>query len=138
MVLVKELRDKAKERGVVGYSRMNKAELEKVLGIPKPSAYRSMRLSSLGLVKLTPEQEERLLAWKRADWTNLTAKITDKKRLPCGTKGKRQKQLNLPTVCRPTRKNTDTPLLASQFSDAQIKKAIDLKKKGKRINWREL
>lgn len=138
MVLAKDLKQKAKERGVVGYSKMNKAELEKALGIPKPSAYRSMRLSSLGLAKLTPEEEARLLAWKRADWTNLTAKLTDNVKLPCGTKGKKQKELHLPTVCRPTKKNSDTPLLASHFSRAQIEKAIEMKKRGERINWSKL
>lgn len=136
MVLVKDLKQKAKERGIVGYSKMNKAELEKALGIPKPSAYRSMRLASLGLVKLSPEEESRLKQWKNEKWVNLTAQITDKKKLPCGTKGKRQKQLNLPTVCRPTLGKHS--VLAKDVSKAQLEKAIEMKKRGERIIWSKL
>jgi hypothetical protein len=104
--------------------------------IQKPSAYRSMRF---GQKKSgNDETESRLLAWTLADWTNLTALLTDDQKLPCGKKGKKQLEMNLPTVCRPTRKNADTPLLAKDFSEAQIRKAIEIKKQGKRIDWNKL
>lgn len=139
MVLKEDLKKLAKTKGIKGYSSMNKAELEKSLGIPKPSAYRSMRLSSLGLVQPSKETEERLQRWKEERWLNLTSLLTDKKIEPCGRKGKKQKELDLPSVCRPTIKvNKDTPRLAQTFSREQIKKAIDLKKEGKRIMWNKL
>ena len=55
------------------------------------SAYDSMRLQ--GNVT-TPEAKADLIRWGRERWLNLTAKITDNKKLPCGTKGKKQKELN--------------------------------------------
>ena len=103
--------------------------------IQKPSAYRSMRF---GKKNGNAEMESRLLAWTLADWTNLTALLTDDQKLPCGKKGKKQQEMNLPTVCRPTRKNTDTPLLAKDFNEAQIRKAIEIKKQGQRIDWSKL
>jgi hypothetical protein len=106
----------------------------------KPSAYRSMKLAKLGLTKPTTKANRgALLDWTRQKWLNLTALLTDKKELACGTKGKKQKELGLPSVCRPSvRTNKKTPMLAKEFSNKQIKKAIELKKKGKRINWKEL
>jgi hypothetical protein len=69
----------------------------------------------------------------------LTAKITDNEKLPCGKRGKKQEALKLPTVCRPSKKKSEaTPSLASNFNETQIKKAIELKKKGQRINWKTL
>ena len=148
MITVAELRAKAREMKIRGFSTMNKVELEKALGIPKPSAYRAMRLSKLDLIKPSnpkgdavrrKETESKLKRWKEEDWVNLTAKITDGMELPCGTRGKQQDRLGLPTVCRPTKKQTkETPSLASNFSKAQIEKAIELKKKGQRINWKVL
>jgi len=109
-------------------------------GGEKPSAYRSMKLAKLGLTKPTTKANRgALLDWTRQKWLNLTALLTDKKELACGTKGKKQKELGLPSVCRPSvRTNKKTPMLAKEFSNKQIKKAIELKKKGKRINWSEL
>jgi hypothetical protein len=92
----------------------------------------------LGKKSENDETESRLLAWTLADWTNLTALLTDDRKLPCGKKGKKQQEMNLPTVCRPTRKNADTPLLAKDFNEAQIRKAIEIKKQGKRIDWGKL
>jgi hypothetical protein len=108
---------------------------EKVLKM-KPSAYKSMMLGQLGLTN--PEKKKDLLRWKKEKWINLTALITDNKKLPCGQKGK--KQGNLPSVCRASVKISDkTPKpLSSQLSKQQIKKAIEIKKKGKTIKWNEL
>jgi hypothetical protein len=138
MPTVAALKNKAKEMKIKNYSKMKKNELEQALGIPPPSAYRSMRLSKLNLIKPSEETESRLKRWKNSEWINLTGKITDNKKLACGTKGKRQKELNLPTVCRPSKKNVDTPLLAKDFTIPQIIKAIELKKQGKRIDWKNL
>jgi hypothetical protein len=115
---------------------MNK---EKVLKM-KNSAYKSMMMGKLGLSKSTPEKKKDLLRWKKEKWINLTALITDNKKLPCGQKGKKQKQRNLPSVCRPSIKISEkTPKpLTSQLSKQQIKKAIKIKQKGERINWKNL
>jgi hypothetical protein len=119
---------------------MNK---EKVLKM-KPSAYRSMMMGKLGLTKSTPQKKKDLLRWgsatKGEKWINLTALITDNKKLPCGQKGKKQKQRNLPSVCRASvkiNKKTPTPL-SGNISKQQIKKAIKIKQKGERINWKNL
>jgi hypothetical protein len=139
MATVSQLKQKAKELKIKGYSTMSKETLEKALGIPKPSAYRSMRLSSLGLQKPSEKTESKLKIWKKEDWQNLTAKITDHEKLPCGKRGKKQEQLGLPSVCRPTIKiNKQTPQLASNFTKAQILKAIKLKSNGERIIWKNL
>lgn len=100
------------------------------------SAYASMRLK--GNVT-SPEAKADLVRWGREKWLNLTAKITDHQKLPCGTKGKKQKELGLPSVCRPSVKiNEKTSSLSSSYTDQQIKKAIEIKKKGKTIKWKEL
>jgi hypothetical protein len=138
-ITVADLKKKAKEMKIKNYSKMNKNELEQALGIPKPSAYRSMRLSKLNLIKPSEETESRLKKWKAEMWQNLTAKISDNQILPCGTKGKKQKEMGLPSVCRPTKKiDKTTTSLASNFTIPQIKKAIELKKQGKRIIWKDL
>lgn len=80
--------------------------------------------------------------WNKENWVNLSAIAmgieSDIKKLPaCGTKHPKQKKN--PTICRPTKKvNKNTPKLAQSFSKSQIKKALEIKKKGKRINWNEL
>lgn len=100
------------------------------------SAYASMRLKGN---KPTAEGRKDLIRWKNEKWINLTAKITDNKTLPCGTKGKKQIDLSLPSVCRPTVKvNDKTPTLASSYSKEEIKKAIAIKKQGKTVNWKAL
>lgn len=99
----------------------------------KHSAYKSMKLKNN---KTTPQEKTNLINWGKEKWINLTAKITDKKTLPCGTKGKKQIDLNLPSVCRPSIKvNEKTPTLASNYSKDQIRKAIEIKKEGKTIKW---
>jgi hypothetical protein len=106
----------------------------------KPSAYRSMKLSKLGLSKpTTKDNRGALLDWTRERWQNLTALLTDDAFYECGTKGKKQKELGLPSVCRPTiRINDKTPKLAQEFTEKQIRQAIEIKKKMQRINWAEL
>lgn len=122
---------------------MSKAQKEAVKQM-KPSAYRSMLMGKLGMTKSTPDKKKSLLQWgsptKGEKWINLTAKLTDKKELPCGTQGRKQKEKNLPSVCRPKyRVNEKTPKpLAGNVSPQKIKKAIAIKKKGEYIKWNEL
>jgi len=106
----------------------------------KPSAYKSMKLSQLGLSKpVNKKNKGDLLRWNQEQWINLTALLTDKKELPCGNKGKKQKEKGLPSVCRPKKKVSEkTPEIASNYSKEQIKKAIEIKKKGKTIQWKKL
>jgi len=106
----------------------------------KHSAYRSMKLAQKGLTKPTTKANKgALIRWNRERWLNLTAQLTDKKDLPCGTKGKKQKESGLPSVCRPSiRISKETPMLAKEFTTKQIKKAIQQKQKGQRINWSQL
>jgi len=117
---------------------MDKADVKKM----KPSAYKSMMMKKVGLNKerSTPQETRDLIRWKKEKWQNLTAKLTDNKFYACGSKGKKQKELGLPSICRPSKKvNDKTPLpLAGSYSTAQIKKAIDIKKQGKIIKWRDL
>jgi len=79
--------------------------------------------------------------WILERWQNLTARITDgDKFYKCGERGKNQKLLGLPSVCRPSVKidsKTPTPL-ASNITNNQIQKAVKIKQKGLRINWKEL
>jgi len=115
---------------------MSKAQKEAVKKM-KPSAYKSMLSGKLGLNKSTPKKKNDLLRWNRQEkWINLTALLTDNKELACGTKGKKQKEQNLPSVCRPKIKvNAKTPKIANEFTKKQIKKAIEIKKQKKTINW---
>lgn len=121
---------------------MSKAQKEAVKSM-KPSAYRSMLMGKLGMTKSSPEKKKDLNRWgsptKGEKWINLTAQLTDKKELPCGTKGTKQKEQGLKSVCRPKKKvSSKTPEIASSYSTAQIKKAIAIKQKGQRINWSKL
>jgi hypothetical protein len=121
---------------------MSKAEKEAVKNM-KPSAYKSMLMGKLNMTKSTPKKKQDLLRWgsptKGEEWINLSAILTDKKELPCGTKGKKQKEKAIPTVCRPKKKvNEKTPKLAGQYTKKQIEKAIKIKAKGKRIDWSKL
>jgi len=106
----------------------------------KHSAYRSMKLGKLGLTKPNKANKGKLLIWNKEKWENLTAKLTDgDKFYNCGTKGKRQIEQDLPSVCRPSKRvNDKTTTLASNFTDKQIRKAIKLKQKGQSINWNDL
>jgi len=98
------------------------------------SAYRSMQLAKEGKGK---SQDGNLKRWINEKWLNLNALADKGIELPCGQKYKGQKE---PTVCRPKKKvNEKTPKpLATQLSKAQIKKAIAIKKKGERIDWKKI
>jgi hypothetical protein len=107
----------------------------------KPSAYKSMMLGKFGLSKTTPEKEADLKRWKDEKWENLTPRLLgDTKFYPCGKQSEEQKKKGLPSVCRPSVKiNDKTPTpLSKNLTITQIKKAVDLKKTGKRINWQTL
>ena len=108
----------------------------------KNSAYRSMKLSQLGLsTPTTLKNIGKLMDWRNEMWENLTAKLTDgDKFYNCGNKGKNQIELGLASVCRPSKRvNKSTPQpLSDELTDAQIKKAIKIKQKGQRINWMDL
>lgn len=113
---------------------MNREKVKK----EKHSAYRSMKLSSMD-GKPTPHNSD-LLRWTNEQWRNLTPlTLGDTKVYPCGTQSKKQKEKGLPSVCRPTIKVTDkTPTLASSYTKKQIKKAVEIKKKGLVISWSKL
>jgi len=107
----------------------------------KPSAYRSMKLAKLGLTKPTTKLNKgKLIDWTNEKWQNLTARLTDGEFYDCGTKGKKQKKQDLPSVCRPSIKvNDKTPKpLAHEIDNKTIKKAIKMKQQGQRINWIDL
>jgi len=100
----------------------------------KNSAYRSMQLAREGKTK---NRDGNLKKWIDEKWLNLNALADKKIEIPCGQKYKGQKE---PTVCRPKIKiNETTPKpLAGQLSKSQIKKAIAIKKKGERIDWKKI
>ena len=106
----------------------------------KHSAYRSMKLSQLKLSKPTNKKNEGdLLRWQAEKWQNLTALLTDNKFYNCGSKGKKQIEMNLLSVCRPSKRiSKETPILGSNYTKEQIMKAIEIKKRGGVIKWREL
>ena len=102
----------------------------------KPSAYKSA-----ALVKLYKEaggkiKEEKkyspLKSWfKREDWKNLSPfaeGLGGKKDFKCGEKHPKQ---SVPSVCRPAAD-------VNKYSKKQIKKAIQIKKKGGVIQWGKL
>jgi hypothetical protein len=115
---------------------MSKKEIEKVLK-EKPSAYRSMKMSQLGITPKNKRNKKDLMNWTREHWLNLNALIDMDIELPCGKKYKGQKDK---TVCRPKKKvNDKTPTpLAYDLTEKQIKKAIKKKNKGERINWKSI
>lgn len=100
----------------------------------RPSAYRSMQLSKYGYNK---NIDGNLKKWQNEKWLNLNALKDLKIELPCGKKYKGQRE---PTVCRPKFKiDNRTPApLAYDLTDEQIKKAVEIKKLNKRINWKTL
>jgi len=112
--------------------------MEKQLKERKPSAYKSI---ALGAMDNKPTKKgSSLLRWRDEQWANLTPKtLNDNKFYPCGTKSKTQEIKGLPSVCRPTKKvSKETPTLANQYNKKQIKKAVEIKKKGQTIKWKDL
>ncbi len=103
----------------------------------KPSAYRSLQLAKEGKTK---ESDGDLKRWVKERWRNLTPLILgDTKFYACGTKSQQQIKEGLPSICRPTIKvNSNTPDIASKYSMEQLKKAVKIKKQGKRIDWNKL
>lgn len=96
----------------------------------KPSAYRSMWL---GRENKNKTENGGLRKWIDEDWRNLTPYalgLTSIKDTPkCGTR--HPKQGNNPSVCRPFKE-------INKYTKQQIQKAIELKKKGKIIQWKKL
>jgi len=125
------------------YNRVKKKADEK---FDKHSAYKSMYLveeyERLGGKINTKLKKSGTATWNKEKWKNLTPiamgiESDIKKLTACGTKHPKQK--TNPTICRPTKKvNKNTTSLAQSFTKSQIKKALEIKKKGNRINWKEL
>ena len=125
------------------YNRAKKLADEKY---KKHSAYKSMYMmeqyEKLGGRINKNLKKSGTATWNKEKWVNLSAiamgiESNIKNLTACGQKHPKQKKN--PTICRPTKKvNKDTPNLAQSFSKSQIKKALEIKKKGKRINWNEL
>ncbi len=112
---------------------MNRSEIDKM----KPSAYKSARLAKLNNTKETGG----LRNWFDEKWRNLTPKLLgDNKFYDCGTQSKQQREEELPSVCRPTvRVNSKTARpMAQQITRKQLKKAVEIKKMGDRIDWSKL
>jgi hypothetical protein len=122
---------------------MSKAQKEAVKNM-KPSAYRSMLMGKLNMTNTSLKNKKDLLRWgsptKGEKWVNLTSYLIDgKNNTPCGTKTKKQIEMNLPSVCRPSVKvDEKTPKLAKEFTKKQIEEAIKIKIRNERINWIKL
>jgi hypothetical protein len=88
----------------------------------------------------TKNRDGNLQRWMDESWRNLTPlTLGDKKFYECGKKSKEQQQKKLPSICRPTIKiNEETPKLAKSYNITQLKKAVKIKKSGKRIDWKKL
>ena len=113
----------------------------------KNSAYKSMFLVEEykrlgGRINPKLKTKSKLKTWLKESWVNLSPIAlgleTSINKLPkCGIKHPKQKKN--PSICRPTKKiNKDTTSLAQSFSKSQIKKAFEIKKKGKRVDWGKL
>ena len=126
------------------YNRATKLADEKY---KKNSAYKSMFLVEEykrlgGRINPKLKTKSKLKTWLKESWVNLSPIAlgleTSINKLPkCGIKHPEQKKN--PSICRPTKRiNKDTTSLAQSFTKSQIKKAFQIKKKGKRIDWSEL
>jgi len=119
-----------------------KREADKIF--EKNSAYKSMYINKeykKAGGKVKSDKKDNLSRWRRERWVNLSGVALGKTKLKnapeCGIKDKNQGKN--PSICRPSVKvNKDTPKLAQNFSKSQLKKALDIKKKNKRIEWEKL
>lgn len=113
----------------------------------KHSAYKSMDLiktykKELGGKIDETKDKKGTNKWLKEKWINLTpyalGNVKNIKDSPkCGVKGK--KQGKNPSICRPSKKvNKSTPQTAEKYTKKQLVKAVNIKKKGKTINWNEL
>jgi hypothetical protein len=101
----------------------------------RPSAYKSAFIvktyKELGGLIDNTKGKNKLKKWVSEDWKNLTPYIEGKgtrKEYKCGDKAKGQKN---PSVCRPLSE-------VDKYTKTQIKNAVQLKKEGKTIKWKEL
>jgi len=111
----------------------------------KNSAYKSMYLvktyGKLGGKINQKLKNGKLNIWNKEKWKNLTpyalGLTSNKFKYECGDAPIKQKKI--PSICRPTKKiNKDTTTLVQEYNKKQIIKALEIKKKGKRINWDKL
>ena len=101
----------------------------------KHSAYRSMAIvkeyKRLG-GRLSGSKSGGTKKWLKEDWRNLTGvalgKMSVKEAPKCGNKYKGQ---TAPSICRPIKE-------AVKYSKSQLKKALNIKKRGETINWKKL
>ena len=120
-----------------------KAKKEVYADFKKPSAYRSMALikkyKELGGRIDETKSKGGTKKWLNEKWINLTpyseGLVKFENSPVCGQKHPKQKG---PSVCRPMINKKGTTSLAQDFTKQQIKKAVDIKKKGKVINWKFL
>lgn len=104
----------------------------------KPSAYRSMMLVKEGKAKT---KGTGLRRWNDEKWRNLTPlSIGDNEFYACGTQSREQREMGLPSVCRPSKRisSKTTKPLAKDITTKQLEKAIQIKKQGKTISWSKL
>ena len=112
----------------------------------KHSAYKSMDLVKTykdmgGRIDDSKAKKKGTTKWLKEKWKNLTGVAQGKMSIAdapkCGNKY--TDQGSNPSICRPTVKvDSKTPVLAQSYSKSQLKKALDLKKKGKTISWKNL
>jgi len=110
----------------------------------KNSAYKSMYINNEYVKaggKIKNGKTSNLENCRKEEWKNLSGVALGKTKLKnapeCGVKDKNQGKN--PSICRPTKKvNKTTPKLAQSFNKEQLKKALDIKNKNKRINWNTL
>ena len=109
----------------------------------KNSAYKSMYINNEYIKqggKVKKGKTNNLEKWRKEEWVNLTPYVegltNNIEKFECGEKAQKQKGKS---ICRPSVKvNKDTPKLAQEFTKKELKKALDIKNKGKRINWKKL
>ena len=124
-------------------SAYKKAKKEADKTYEKPSAYKSMFIVKLYKQyggRYTDENKlnktKSTSRWLREKWVQVSSYLKDGKKVACGS----EKAGNI-HACRPTvRVNKQTPLTIDELIELHGKpkllKLVELKKKGKRINWK--